>query len=448
MSSRSGHFSGSLSRGTSVSSLDAARAAELDHLVDAGDWEGVVLAAAKYEASEGPNSRNAGSVASGSDSMASASGTYPSVSAASESVSQASSPSKAKKREELRSQVEELVRRVVPEEIENVDEMMLQFRGREEELVETLRTMQERAVAQKARQGAQKAAKIDAKRSVVEARSAPASALASASADRIADSNTVDESEESSSYLPTNVQSLGAGQVTDKKPGARLLATSLGVGHVEDAKKTPSDKDQKQSLLEQAIEAGDWEAVGEAAALMSDQSMTSADSSEINRLAEGLSSVTSSKSGSKGPTAQRAAELDKLVDKGDWAGVVAAASRYNQDDEEEQKPSRTKSWFGKQEKQQEKLKEQEDKRQKRLKRMQEEQDALEQAEIWMAIAEQTKQESEQEAPGAGDAADWAIAKSLSLLVKAEQEGQLRDSPVKKPRDEDDESDEDDDEEEV
>ena len=427
-----------------MSSLDAARAAELDHLVDAGDWEGVVLAAAKYEASEGPHSRNAGSVTSVSDSIsASASGTYPSVSAASESVSQASSPSKAKKREELRAQVEELVRRVVPEEIENVDEMMLQFRGREEELVETLRTMQERAVAQKARQGAQKAAKIDAKRSVVEAKSAPPSTLASAPAERIADSRSVGESEESSQYLPTNVQSLGAGQVTDKKPTARLLATSLGVGHVEDAKKTPSGQAEKQSLLEQAIEAGDWEAVGEAAALMSDQSMTSADSSEINRLAEGLSSVTSSKSGSKGPTAQRAAELDKLVDKGDWAGVVAAASRYNQDDEEEQKPTRTKSWFGKQEK----LQEQEEKRQKRLKRMQEEQDALEQAEIWMAIAEQTKQESEQEAPGAGDAADWAIAKSLSLLVKAEQDGQLRDSPVRKPRDED-ESDEDDDEEEV
>jgi hypothetical protein len=172
-------MSGSVSRsGTSVSSLDAARAAELDHLVDAGDWEGVVLAAAKYEAAEGPNSRTSGSLASGSDSRSASitgSGTNPSVSvsaaSASESVSQASSPSKAKKREELRAQVEELVRRVVPEEIENVDEMMLQFRGREEELVETLRTMQERAVAQKARQGAQKAAKVDAKRSVTEARS-------------------------------------------------------------------------------------------------------------------------------------------------------------------------------------------------------------------------------------------------------------------------------------
>jgi hypothetical protein len=438
-----------------MSSLDAARAAELDHLVDAGDWEGVVLAAAKYEAAEGQGPTE--SVASGSDSISASmtgSGTVPSVSAASETLSLASSPSKARKREELRAQVEELVRKVVPEEIENVDEMMLQFRGREEELVETLRTMQERAVAQKARQGAQKAAKIDAKRSVTEARAAPAAVLASAPADTKSSEESVQASEDStlsSQYLPTNVQSIGAGQIEDKKVSPK--ATSLGVGHVEDAKKKeakmePMDRDQKQGLLEKAIEAGDWEAVGEAAALMSDASTASADSSEINRLAEGLSSVTSSKgSGSKGATAQRAAELDKLVDKGDWAGVVAAASRYNQDDEgEEQKPAKTKSWFGKQQQ----LKEQEEKRQKRLKRMQEEQDALEQAEIWMAIAEQTKQESEQEAPGASDAADWAIAKSLSLLVQAEEDGRLRHSPVKgdKPRDETQDDEEDDDEEEV
>ena len=38
-----------------------------------------------------------------------------------------------------------MVKRVVPDETDNVDEMMRQFRGREEELVETLRTMQERS---------------------------------------------------------------------------------------------------------------------------------------------------------------------------------------------------------------------------------------------------------------------------------------------------------------
>jgi hypothetical protein len=44
-----------------------------------------------------------------------------------------------------------LVRDVVPDEIDNVDEMMTQFKGKEEELLETLRTMKERDVAKKAR---------------------------------------------------------------------------------------------------------------------------------------------------------------------------------------------------------------------------------------------------------------------------------------------------------
>ena len=52
-SSKSKQSRASRSQTTSVSSVDAARAAELDHLVDAGDWEGVVLAAAKFEAQEG-----------------------------------------------------------------------------------------------------------------------------------------------------------------------------------------------------------------------------------------------------------------------------------------------------------------------------------------------------------------------------------------------------------
>jgi hypothetical protein len=54
----------------------------------------------------------------------------------------------------------------VPEKKDNVDEMMMQFRGREEELVETLRSMQERQVAQKSRIEGQKRAKRDARAAV------------------------------------------------------------------------------------------------------------------------------------------------------------------------------------------------------------------------------------------------------------------------------------------
>merc|ERR1712038_2204853 len=46
----------------------------------------------------------------------------------------------------IREEIEELVRRIIPDEIDNVDEMMNQFQGREEELVQTLQTMLERRV--------------------------------------------------------------------------------------------------------------------------------------------------------------------------------------------------------------------------------------------------------------------------------------------------------------
>ena len=75
-----------------------------------------------------------------------------------------------------------MVRRVVSDEIDNVDEMMKQFRGREEELVETLRTMQERSVAQRARAAVHKSAKIQARRSVQEKRAAAAAAGVAAGA--------------------------------------------------------------------------------------------------------------------------------------------------------------------------------------------------------------------------------------------------------------------------
>jgi hypothetical protein len=74
------------------------------------------------------------------------------------------------KRQEVRAEVEALVRRFVPEEIDNVDEMMNQFKGREEQLIETLRTMQPRAVAQKARAAGHKADKQEARRHVKSSR--------------------------------------------------------------------------------------------------------------------------------------------------------------------------------------------------------------------------------------------------------------------------------------
>jgi hypothetical protein len=270
---------------------------------------------------------------------------------------------------------------VVPEEIQNVDEMMLQFRGREDELVETLRTMQERAVAQKARQSSQRAAKQQAKLAAKTASSIPAISTRSLGTGQIS--------------AQASAKSLGTGEVE-----TIAKSRSLGTGVIEETK-LPAKTGKKQSALEAAIEAGDWDAVGEAAAILTDNSMaSSADTDEINRLAEGISTDGSSAAGSAGQS-DVADELEELIEAGDWTGVVQAASKSAKDSKKETEDAR---------------------RQRRLKHLQEEQEALAQAEIWTAIAEQSKQESETPDPGAADAADWAISRSLNALVEAEQSG--------------------------
>jgi hypothetical protein len=142
-------------------SVDAARAAELDRLVDLEDWDGVVAAAAKFESQQDP--RTVSDTGSGSQSVLRESqaddwqapsvhpeaGVDPATGNKMAGEHHTSGPSesdsKTQKRVEIRSEVETLVRRVVPEEIDNVDKMMKQYKGREDELLATLRTMQNRA---------------------------------------------------------------------------------------------------------------------------------------------------------------------------------------------------------------------------------------------------------------------------------------------------------------
>jgi hypothetical protein len=144
---------------------------ELDRLIEQGDWQAVMVAAARYDADaggtistgeEGSRSARSRSSTQGSDTM---DGSYYSGadhSSAYNSTMKGSvttSASQKERVEEIRAQVERLVREVVPDEIENVEEMMTQFKGKEEELLETLRTMKERDVAKKARTEAHKIAR-------------------------------------------------------------------------------------------------------------------------------------------------------------------------------------------------------------------------------------------------------------------------------------------------
>jgi hypothetical protein len=337
------------------------------------------LAASKYEGDEGKDSIPSESI-SGSESRSN-------TDTGGQTVDSSLASSKALKRQEYRAIVEDLVQRVVPEEIQNVDEMMMQFRGREDELIETLRTMQERAVAQKARHSSQRAAKQQAKMASVAAKKQEAQATAAAA---------------------VTSRSIGTGQVS-----AHGSAKSLGTGQVETATKSKSlgtgiiqetrqagNIEKKQSALDSAIERGDWDAVEDAAAILTDNSVASSmDSDEINRLADGVSTDGSSAAGSRGQS-DVADELEDLIEAGDWTGVVQAASR-TKDPKKEVEDAR---------------------RQRRLKHLQEEQEALAQAEIWTKIAEQSKEDSEQPDKAAADATDWAISRSLNALVEAEQSG--------------------------
>jgi hypothetical protein len=62
-----------------------------------------------------------------------------------------SDPSQFRRQLQIRQEVEELVRELVPEEVENLDAMFVQFAGREEELLNTLHTMRERRAKVRAR---------------------------------------------------------------------------------------------------------------------------------------------------------------------------------------------------------------------------------------------------------------------------------------------------------
>jgi hypothetical protein len=114
-----------------------------------------------------------------------------------------------------------------------------------------------------------------------------------------------------------------------------------------------------------------------------------------------------------GVNANRAAELDAMIDEGNWAGVVAAASRYSKVDSQADESSdssasesregqqeRKRSWFGGSSLLGKKpagapiyqAMDVDSTARSADEARREEEDALAQAEIWMAIAHQSKQE--------------------------------------------------------
>lgn len=391
--------------------LNPERAAELDRLVESGDWEGVVAAAAKFDAQEAlrgdaqSSQQSTGSVFSSGGSHnssamsgsggGSSTGTAPSNVSESQTIDTTTSPStytatgqtltsdtastrsKARKLNEIRDEVEALVNAVVPEEADNVDEMMTQFKGREEELVETLRSMQERQVAQKARKESQKQAKRQAKEYVQDKKK-----------------------QETFEALDTT------GNAADDMWMKEIENTEATDGDAPSNQAIKTDKEDEtnamKSQLKEAIDKEDWQNVAEAAA--------------------GLSGHPSGRNtpDSNSQSSDRSKDINALVDEGDWDGVVAAASRYA---EASTNTSSTNNDFTVEETQDEVADDStiEERRKRREERLKEEEEALAQAQIWDAIADQTKVDSNEKDEGAaGLAADWAIDQSLAALKKAEE----------------------------
>ena len=458
-----------------ISSVDAARAAELDHLVDTGDWEGVVLAASKFEAVSDKGSLDeanksissedihsyttssidkssiSGSTESfgiGSRSPASFRRGGASASAASRSLA-SDTFSRNQKTDEIRGEVEALVRRVVPDEIDNVDEMMLQFRGREEELLETLRTMHERSITQKHREATNKNAKREAKNRRLASRmqnkavpgvkfpsrvppqqsgtgisTMPATASGQKTPASLLSPSDVSSTSSRSSY---NSDSRGLGAILASQKGPtpiirRKKADETSEGSSKGSKASRSSRSSRSSqgslssgglasrnqlALNKAIDSGDWEAVGEAAAMMSDPAMISdTDTSSVSfGILERFQGEGSSVSSSAGTTtdasshdlnAHRTSELDELIDSGNWHGVVAAASKYASGQasiSSSGKPgdSESESSISKLRKIKPRLFGKKGKKKKEVKK-DDAQDDSAQADLWMAIAAQSKQE--------------------------------------------------------
>jgi len=238
-----------------------------------------------------------------------------------------STTSNTRKNAEQRAEVAALVRRVVPSEIHNVDEMMFQFRGREDELLETLRSMQERSVAQRARMESQRDARLKAKSSKqfswiksVDNDSAglpPVPKPLKVKQNQLHSYESMPNAQtQQNQRLFDSIKGPFSSQVesdhADESASSRSLGSLLSGG-----KKTIDPR----TALETAIEAEDWNAAGKAAARMCNASESSVGTSDLGSLGESTLSSRHSKSHRQPELVRaRVVELDKLIEKGDWSG--------------------------------------------------------------------------------------------------------------------------------
>lgn len=206
----------------SVVSGASGKIGQLEGLVDNGDWVGVKLNATQIESNLNDSVSSAhfdgGSFEgsrSESESTFDAGGVDADVSIENSVVNDPSdertiqtdmtmTSEEHRRRDEYRLQVEELVRKTAPDELDNISTMMTQFAGREAELINTLQTMYQRSSSQRRLKAVHKSKAIPERDSrVFEAGGAEGSAVIAAASMINAeceplDYENEDESEDSS----------------------------------------------------------------------------------------------------------------------------------------------------------------------------------------------------------------------------------------------------------
>jgi hypothetical protein len=399
-------------------SVEIAKMELLDQLVEKERWQDVMVMAAKFEAeaimeqqsstsqsrgesedaeSTSVNSRTTGGSFTGSEDL----NTIRSSSMVSPTTSFTDSFGRTQLRAEIREEVVALVQMVVPEELDNVDEMMKQFHGREDELIETLRSMQERMVALKARSAMQKAAKAEARMQVKSQRqSSESDPHQSETAD--VDISALSEDDVLNDILGNQLENEifpGTGALLSLYPNSNRSTGMDAIsnnGIVNDA----SIK-LHTSALEHAVHVGNWQAVTEAAAVLSNAESLAVGSVGIDLLSENRDTVVDQQ---VNPMHLR--ELDDMIVAGNWSGVMEASKRLSKEGDSPSEERRSK----------------------------EEEEALQQAALWEKIAEESKSAGGSNDAGAVDATEWAIQRSLSELNLKEQEQQSQQSSANEEAD--------------
>jgi hypothetical protein len=252
-------------------------------------------------------------------------------------------PQEKRQMNAYRAEVEALVRRVVPDEIDNVDDIMVQFSGREEELIETLRAMQEKSIAQRARAAVQKSAKKEAGKmgrggdnfdessqgsvslttdgggttisgTVSRATSRGESTRDGSITEQFTEGEEDSYSDSSSSAGSSRSDSVSSYTSGSTGTGSRMSRSEFSgseLGTISVGKSQTGDDIVRTSPgLGAAIDASDWRAVGEMA-----ENLRDGQSSRAQSNTTGMTTLSK----------ESRDEFDNMIDNGNWSGIIDTA---------------------------------------------------------------------------------------------------------------------------